>query len=221
MCSDQTEQLSLPIPGSDDGFGATETSNRVIKGALLKCVDGIWTVDGLPAPKTPLLALSTGTILQRWENQKPGEPIWKRPGQPFPDVDDLNAEIPESEWEESPIDGSPKPPWQLQLVVYLLAEATAERFTYANGTYGAKIAVGDLKTRVGDKRFMCGQGVLPIVELSSKPMKTRFGSKLRPEFKIVGWRDAGGGAAQITSGRQEPKELTLSEQAQDEVPVLS
>jgi hypothetical protein len=219
MCSDQTEQLNLPMPLETDGFDDTgDTSNRVIKGGLLKCIDGIWTVDGLPAPKVPLLALSTGTILQNWANQKPIEMIWKRPGQPFPDVDDLNAAVPQSEWEESPIDGNPKPPWQLQLVVYLLAEEITERYTFASGTYGAKIAVSDLKTKVSYKRFMCGQCVLPLVELSSRAMKTKFGQKQRPSFAIVGWRDAGGNAPQITSGLQEPKELTLQEQTQDEVP---
>jgi hypothetical protein len=212
------DQLNLPIPVESDGFDKTETIDRIIQGTLLKCVDGNWTDrDGLPAPETPLLAMSTATIIQRWEDQKPIETIVQRPGQPLPDVDDLNAEIPQSEWEEG-IDGNPRPPWQLQLVVYLLCEATAERFTFASGTTGAKFAVSDLRTRVHDMRFMRGQGVLPVLELSSKPMKTKYGCKLRPEFKIIGWRDVGGsGTPRIASGLKAVTEPTLHEELRDEV----
>jgi hypothetical protein len=218
------DQLNLPIPAESDGFDETETGDRVIQGTLLKCVDGKWTDrDGSPPPETPLLALSTLTIAQHLQDQKPIETIVKRPGQPFPDVDDLNAEIPQSEWEEG-LNG-PRPPWQEQKVVYFLCEATAERFTFASGTVGANIAVSDLRTRVRDMRFMRGQGALPLVELSSKPMKTKRGNKIRPEFKIIGWRDAAGNSSaiadpatpQLTSGLKVIEEPTFKEEMRDEV----
>ena len=212
------DQLNLPIPIESDGFDETDTSDRVIQGTLIKCVDGNWVDrNGQPVPKGSLLALSTATIIQHWEDQKPTETIVKRPGQPLPDVDELNAQIPQSEWEEG-VDGNPRPPWQLQRVVYLLDEKTAERYTYASGTIGANIAISNLRTRVHDMRFMRGQGVLPIVELFNKPMKTKFGGKLRPEFKIVGWRDAGGPSVpQIASGLKEVSEPTLAEEMRDEL----
>jgi hypothetical protein len=160
---------------------------------LLKCTDGRWTGrDGLPAPTIPLLVVSTLTILQQWLNKKPLETIIKQKGQEWPDVDALNEAIPQSEWEIG-IDGKPRAPWQAQRVVYLMEEKTAERFTYVNGTTGANIAVSDLKSRVADMRFMTGDDtVLPVVELASAPMKTRFGLKQRPEFKIVSWRSISG-----------------------------
>jgi hypothetical protein len=219
-----SDDQNLPtIAENEDGFDEVESNDRIIQGELLKCVDGNWTDrDGLSVPNTPLLALSTATIIQRWENQKPIETIFKRPGQPFPDIDDLNAAIPQSEWEEG-VDGNPRPPWQLQKVVYLLCELTAERYTFASGTIGAHIAVDNLRTRVRDMRFMRGAGVIPVVELSNKPMKTKFGTKLRPEFRIVGWRDAGGNAQQQIApsggegGLKELEAPTLAEEIRDEV----
>jgi hypothetical protein len=224
--SEDIKDNTLPVPVANDGFDETETSDRVIQGTLLKCVDGVWTDrDGQPAPKTPLLALSTSTIIQHWQDQKPVQTITKQPGRPLPDIDDLNAQIPQSEWEDDPITGKPRAPWQLQKVVYLLCEITAERFTYANGTTGTHIAVDNLRTRVKDMRFMRGETVLPVVELSNKPMKTRYGQKLRPEFKIISWRDAGPSTPQITGekgggggGMKEIAPPTTEEELRDKVP---
>jgi hypothetical protein len=69
-----------------------------------------------------------------------------------------------------------------------------------------------------------GDDVRPIVELTRKPMKTRHGNKLRPEFKIDGdWRRLGGGPApQIEQA--EPAKLTkvsnptIKEEMDDENP---
>ena len=132
------------------------------------------------------------TIVQQWLDKKPIETIIKEKGKDWPDVDALNEAIPRSEWEIG-IDGQPRRPWQVQRVVYLVEEKTAERFTYANRTVGANIAVSDLKARVADMRFMTGDDtVLPVVELASAPMKTRFGLNIRPEFRVTSWRTASG-----------------------------
>jgi hypothetical protein len=187
------EDRNLPMIPESDGFDDREHDGRIIKGVLLKCNDGRWPGrDGLPAPTGPLLVIGTLTILQRWSGKKPIETIIKEKGKDWPDVDILNEVIPQSEWEIG-IDGQPRPPWQVQRVVYLVDENSAERYTYANGTVGAHIAVSELKDRLADKRFMLvDDTVLPVVELSSKPMKTRYGVKMRPEFRVVGWRSTGG-----------------------------
>jgi hypothetical protein len=41
-------------------------------------------------------------------------------------------------------------------------------------------------------RALRGAAVFPVVALESRPMKTQFGTKLRPEFSITDWRDLGG-----------------------------
>jgi hypothetical protein len=108
--------------------------------------------------------------------------------------------------------------------VYLIDPTTAEKFTYANNTYGAMLAFSTLNDRVETMRKLRGDGVIPEVELACKPMKTRHGNKLRPEFKITGdWRRLGGSPApQIASA--EPAKLTkvseptTKEELDDELP---
>jgi hypothetical protein len=58
---------------------------------------------------------------------------------PLPDADALNGAIPEAEWELG-IDGKPRPPWQLNYVVYLLNPHDASVFTSINATTGQRIA---------------------------------------------------------------------------------
>lgn len=201
-----------PIAMEGDGWNdADNTDDRVIQGTLLKCVDGHWTArDQQPIPAgTQLLALATHQLLQRWQDSTPVETIPKKPGEPLPNVDELNAKIPREQWELG-LDDEPRPPWQKQHLVYLLDGANAERFTFINSTVGARIAVENLRDRVKWMRAMRGADVFPVVELSSAPMKTKKGMKIRPEFKVVGWRhlgNGGGGPAVLEppSPRAEPR----------------
>jgi hypothetical protein len=118
------------------------------------------------------------------------ETLVKRPGQPLPSIDELNAKIPEKEWAIG-FDNKPRPPWQKSHVVYLLAESSAERFTYLNSTIGARIAVENLRDKVRWMRALRGESVVPRVKLGSAPMRTRFGGKLRPDFEIASWVELG------------------------------
>jgi hypothetical protein len=199
----------------DDNFGAPATDDRIIQGVFIKCVDGNWHDRDKLAVPSKLLALTTFTIVQHWRNQKPEETIDGRVSA-LPDVAELNAKIPECEWEKG-IDGKPRPPWQRQEVVYLLDEATAQKFTFASGTIGAQIAVEELRDPVKWMRVLRRARVVPIVELANKPMKTRHGgSKLRPHFKIAGWRGIGGGKATPLLEHVEPP--TTAEELDDSVP---
>jgi hypothetical protein len=74
----------------------------------------------------------------RWRDQQPVETITERPDQPLPDVDKLNAKIPKKQWELG-LDGQPRPPWQLEFVVYLMNPETADLWTFINSTTGARI----------------------------------------------------------------------------------
>jgi hypothetical protein len=168
-----------------------DTSERLIHGPLLKCIDGRWsTQDGPDLTGHQLLALATANAVQRWHLKEPPDTIVDS-GAGLPDVDELNAKIPRAEWEPG-LDGQPRPPWQRQYVVYLLDTADASLFTFANGTVGAKIAWERLRDRVSWMRALRGTAVFPLVTLDSRPMKTKIGTKLRPEFSITDWRDLGG-----------------------------
>jgi hypothetical protein len=167
---------------------------RVRVGEFLRCVDGNWTCDERPVPAgTKLLALSCTQVAQHWVNGKVIDSEWAAPGLSLTDLCDTNnAEIPESSWERH-ANGDKRRPWSVSYVVYLVSSSSGEKYTFANSTYGAMLALTTLNDRVATMCKLRGDGVRPMVELASKPMKTQHGTKLRPEFKIDGdWRRLGG-----------------------------
>ena len=184
------EMKSENLPAvSDDGFDDGGDDNRIIKGEIARCVDGNWSKkDGTPFPPgTKLFALAVAEAVQRWENQQPIETITAKP---LPDIGELNASVPESEWEDG-LDGNPRAPYVHQWIAYLLDPTDAAIYTFINSTTGARIAVEALKDKVRMMRMIRGARVYPVVELSKKPMRTKFGAKLRPEFVIQEWRSLG------------------------------
>src|SRR5262245_32904598 len=95
-----------------------ETSNRLIKGTIIRCVDGKWAdAVGTSLPER-LIALGTTRALQRWSDGKPTDVVMATAGKPLPNVDELNAQIAQEEWETG-LDGKPRAPWVLQHVAYL------------------------------------------------------------------------------------------------------
>jgi hypothetical protein len=103
---------------------------------------------------------------------------------------------------------------------------TCEKLTFVSASIGAKIAVCALQDRVAWMRKLRGADVVPQVELSFKPMSTRFGMRKRPDFKIVGWLDlrAGAGASPPAVRQLPPTELnevtppTTAEEMDDALP---
>ena len=218
MLKDKPKE-NLPAVIDDDGFNDVDQSDRLIQGTIAQCVDGVWGAKDETELPSDLLALSTALALQRWEDGLPVETIIKRPGEPLPDVDELNKKIPQKKWEKG-IDGKPRPPWQKQHVVYLLDPATAAVFTFINSTKGAEIAVERLKHRVKLMRALRGDRVVPVVKLDSKPMSTQFGVKQRPEFTILDWRELGGTPSAMPAIEQigEPvKPVSLNEELNDSI----
>ena len=199
--SNDTNQANLPVVG--DGFNDSvgDDEQRIIQGSIIRCVDGEWTDgDGVAfPPETKLLVLATAMALQHWKNKLPVETILKKPGQPLPDLDELNKKIPKKEWELG-LDKTPRPPWGRQHIVYLLNPHDAGLFTFINGTVGAAIATDRLRNKVVWMRQLRGANVHPLVKLDTKPMKTKFGGlKQRPEFTILEWRQLGGDVSTCAS----------------------
>jgi len=219
--SDIANNIIPIVPPDYDGWDDIDADDRVIQGALVKCVDGHWSTKDRTTPPKQLLALATTQVIQQWQDKAPvGAPIFKRPGQPWPNIDELNATIPQEDWELG-LDGKPRAPFQKQHLIYFLEPHSAAKFTYANGTTGASIAVRNLKDQIKWMRAMRGDNVVPLVELADKPFPTKYGQKLRPDFRIVEWRNLGvsltkeapqvGAAAAI-----EPP--STSEDVDDEIP---
>jgi hypothetical protein len=136
------------------------------------------------------LVIAVDEVLQRWKDDKP-ETISDKP---LPDPDLLNASIPVAEWETG-LDGQPRKPWEHTVQVYLVHPGLGEFYTYSSATYGGHIAYDILKQSVVTMRALRGARVMPLVELTERPMKTRFGLKNRPHFHIMDWKTPGGGAA--------------------------
>jgi hypothetical protein len=225
MSNDQTT-TNLPVINGD-GFDQADINDRIIQGTILRCVDGKWTDgDGGDFPVgTKMLAVGTAQCLQRWEDKMPVETIRKQGNEPLPDVDELNAKIPQKKWETG-LDDKPRPPWQKQCIIYLVNPTDAATYTFISGTYGAQIAFDRLKSKVVLMRQLRGAHVVPLVQLDARPMKTKFGPKMRPEFTVEEWCQLGGGGdpARIThdnkAGLQPVEPVTNDEAFGDEIPHL-
>ena len=193
---DKTMNEITKIEDDDDGFGCSIANSRLIRGQILRWSDiGGWSDrDGLQPPEV-LLVLACNEALQRWKGKKVENITTK----PLPDPKDLNASIPMEEWELG-IDGRPKPPWVHVAIVYLIDPATAGMFTFVSHTIGAHIAWDNLREKVKTMRALRGERVSAIVKPSTRPMKTNFGMKTRPDFEIIGWRRLGGGGGNVGGG---------------------
>jgi hypothetical protein len=107
-------------------------------------------------------------------------------------------------------------------VVYLIDPISAATYTFISATVGARIAVERLSDQVRTMRALRGENVVPLVELGSAPMKTRFtASKQRPAFTVVEWRYLGGGNGGAPAIEHKPtpvEPVTLAEELNDEIP---
>src|SRR6516162_11714955 len=94
-------------------FDGADDNDRLIKGAILKNIDGRWSAkDGTILQDGELfLGLGTTEAVQGWQNNMPRDVIMKQPGESLPDVDQLNEQIPQTDWEKG-LNGLPRPPWQ-------------------------------------------------------------------------------------------------------------
>jgi hypothetical protein len=198
----------------DDGFTTPRSSSSSGRGHdFLKwnAEDGWLDRDGVAAP-SPMLVVKVDEILRRWQDNRPTDITEK----PLPDPDVLNAKIPPTEWEEG-VDGKPRPPWAHYVVAYLVNPATATKYVYAAQTTGAHIAVEQLKENVITMRMLRGARVMPLVALSSKPMKTKFKMSERPDFQIVSWHLPGGDEGLLSTHPTAPQ-LTGPAEAQPAQP---
>jgi hypothetical protein len=194
----KSPQMLDGFDGYEDSVEGAEQQNRIIQGSLMKFTNEATWVSGdeeLPVD-LELVAVNVSRIVQKWKDRLPVETIVLEPGQKFPDLKKLNADVPQDEWEEGP-EGKLRGPWQAQYLVYLVDLKTSmDRFTYATGTTGGGIAVRDLVDRTDLMRRFRGSRIYPVVRLSDTFMPTRYGGRQRPHFNIVRWvmLDGGGQA---------------------------
>jgi hypothetical protein len=177
---------NVPVPPSDGGLPPGLSGDQVMRGTIAKWTSstGWKDRDGLPVP-SPMLVIGYFKCLRKWKDNRP-EYITEYP---LPEPDDLNANIPITEWETGK-DGKPRPPWKLTFIVYLVHVDTGGLYTWAGDTTGAKIAYQRLEEQIAVKRLLCGENVYPIAELGQATWKSQdFGLIPRPDFKLIDWRE--------------------------------
>jgi hypothetical protein len=217
------------VEGSDRPEGA-----GIIQGVLLKFTnEATWVTrddDELPSD-LELVAVDVGRVVQKWEDGRPVETIVLEPNQKFPDIEEMNEKIPREDWVEGP-DGQLRGPWQAQHTLYLLDPETMDKYTFPTGTTGGGIAIRELRDKLVWIRRLRGQNVYPVVTLSDTFMKTRFGGRQRPHFKIVKWTRLGGEGGEVAALPPPPttpspatasdlpsvQESSLAEELDDDLP---
>jgi hypothetical protein len=207
------EVATIPQLPAVDGFDLGEANERVIRGKIIKQVDGRNTVDGQPFPDDrPLIVQDIAKVAQYWKGGSP-ESVFVGPDQPV-DIDQLNANIPVADWEIG-LDGAPRPPWQMNHVVYLIDERDGSTYTMLNSTVGMRIAYENLRDKVKMMRALRKTRVTPVVTIGSTIMKTKFGAKARPEFHVVEWKGLADDRQPLLKSIAPP---TAGEIIEDEIP---
>jgi hypothetical protein len=224
MNSTTSTNGSLPI--SFEG-GGLHDEDRLTKGTILKCVDGVWSVKNDPTfkPDAQFICFGTGEGLQHWEGETVIDSKRKTPGVSLSDLcDELNSQIPQEQWNMG-LDGKPRAPWQHVRFAYLVRSSDGAVFTLINNTWGCRRCVQELADRVEVTTALRQMHVAPIIKLGSKPMKTQFGVKQRPHFEIVDWRSLGPPPATSVQAPQTPqiggpvKPVSTAEELNDSIPI--
>ena len=194
-------------PHGDDGFAVRENSRgQFIRGQMIKYNDGAFIVDKTePLPDEALVAVGVVTAWVNWGEDENGEtkPIEHRvtaASQIHPSRDDLPDQD-DSLWPLG-LNSEPTDPWRDTRYLYLVNPRTGADYTFITDSYGGRRGVGSLK--VMNVR-MAHPGAVPVIKTKSAPFKTSYGMKKRPEFEVIGWRNADGTLAANTPNNPQPK----------------
>jgi hypothetical protein len=174
----------------DDGFAVAERGGtNLIKGILTKFSDSVYRASKTEvvqqAPDGP--AFVVVGIVTAWVTWKSGKPSHKvtHNGQIHPYREDL-GDLDQSEWEIG-IGGLPSDPHRDTRYVYLVNLRSGKTYTLVGDTIGMRQAVGELKDAIAIVR-QARPGALPVVQLATTTMKTKYGMRPRPSFEIIDWR---------------------------------
>jgi hypothetical protein len=180
---------------------------RLLRGTLLKWDEkaGYHDRDGVKPALGPYYVVDLARGYQHWKNQTLIDEIVEQPDNPLPDLNELNAAIPRSEWELG-LNGQPREPWQLAYAIVLFSPDRGEFFTLLNSTVGMKILWENFQERWEVMKALRGIDVLALVELSTRPFKTsQWGFKPRPNLNVLGWHRAEGKANEILFKPSQPQ----------------
>jgi hypothetical protein len=188
----ESSALTLVVDGidghTDQIAGAENRKQGLLRGNRIKFDNtGKWIdqdTDEVIDSDDRFIITDLARVCVRWKDQKPEETIVLSPGEPVPDIAGWNNQTPQDQWVDGP--SGRRGPWQFQQIVYVVNPTTMAVSSWPSSTVGGSIAIGKVVDAVKAMRKF-KPGACPIVELSSVPMKTRFGTRPRPEFVIHGW----------------------------------
>jgi hypothetical protein len=197
---------TLYIPPSGGGVLGPPSADRVQRGLILNWNDTAdWhdRDDCKVSGTGGMLVMGMFEALQRWQEHRP----YYITQHPLPDPEQLNAKIPQSEWELD-MNDDPTPPWKRAFGVYLVNEKTGTLYTYCNTTVGARMAIEQLSEAVTVMCLLRGEDVLALVDLQRRPFKTAYGMKSRPHLHVLEYRRPKrnpGGAPSLMSQTSTPQ----------------
>jgi hypothetical protein len=171
--------ISNKLPSDGWDAAAADSTASPVKGSSVKFDSGTFSVgrEKTPLDPTPqFLAIDVTEVWMFLKKDCPAEFFMRAVGGPKPPRPASFAD--ESEWPDG-LDGKPADPWRYTKFLYLLDPVTAEVFTFTSSTTGGRIGISDLTAQIQLMRNT-RPGAVPIVELQSRQMKTKFGMKPRP-----------------------------------------
>lgn len=176
-------------PPAADGWNdiADQAEKRLIQGQLVKFNEGKWLLgkEAVEIKEGGRFEARSGAVAwAKWRGGKTVDYRQPKPGMAMPTREELGDDDP-SQWELGP-DDKPRDPWRLTFFVYLEDPQTAEVFTFSTASWGGRNCVETLAAQTKRMREKHPDAV-PMVELRSAPMKTRYGLKSKPVLKVVGW----------------------------------
>jgi hypothetical protein len=167
---------------------AVRNSPHQIRGTLLTFADRQYLAGvGQFKTEVPLgqrfIVLETRAGWRRWEGGRIVEFVTEINGH-YPHRAQL-GHTDERAWGPGP-GGKPADPWQDEREALLLREIDLAEYTFAIATGGGRAAVDDLRRSMQNANLL-RPGQFPVIELAWRPMHTSYGTKSKPDFKIVGW----------------------------------
>jgi hypothetical protein len=203
ITSTQANALSI-VDGFDGGHDPTASP---IRGASTRFKDGVYLAFGQPIDVCgrSFVVLDRSEGWQKLAKDTPPEYLMRLRGEPRPP----RPHVDQGDWPLN-LNGTPEHPWKYTLYLCLLDVDTGEVSTFWSSTIGGRIAVEQLTDQV---KFMrqARPDALPVVALESRDMPTQFGgTKPRPHFRILGYKQRGNVGAQSLLASPEQK-VTLRE----------
>jgi hypothetical protein len=201
LAADSRSEFNTPsIMASGDGFDSVAGGDKrsMIMGVRLKFTNAaefLTDDDTAIAPGRRFVAVQLVPLCQKWvHGQRHPETIELAPNEKFPDIKQLNEAAPPEEWREDKFNpGKMKGPYENTWLVRLLDLETGIGFTFVTSTFGGFRAVEALRDATQLKRALEGKKLYPVVTLADVDWRTRYGSRRRPHFNILGYRPMGPG----------------------------